>query len=296
MPGPVTDAHRLIYKENVRLQLQEKRAQFDDLFEFVEGPSGKQVQVTDILGTSEARLDAPEGGDTPDVEVTHEPVWARPRRLDWGKVITKDDAIKALTDFKSPYVTIGVNAMTRRKNEIMAAAVFGDRLIGNEVPVATPWAGRTVAENVGGGGSPTGFNTKKILNGIKLMENDEVVIEEEQLVLGLDPQEIEDLYNDVQFISKDYRNKAVLDDDNRAVSAIFGIPIARTKRFANADSDTSTAGLWAKSGMHWGQPMALDVQSSRNPNKQYREHPYMEMWIFATRSEDFKTVKILNKF
>jgi hypothetical protein len=293
--GPVTDTHRLTYYENFQLALQEKKAQFDDAFMYTSSVTGKQVQVVDLIGTTTARLDAPEGGDTPDIDQQHEPVWMRPRRIDWGKIIKEEDRIKALTDFKSPYVQSGVNAITRQKNVLLAGGLFGPRLIGNEVPVSTPWAGRTVAEDVGGTGA-TGMNVKKILRGINYMETDEIVIEEEQLFLVLDPQEIEDLYSDLTFISKDYREKAQLDDINRRVTAIFGIPIIPSKRLTNSDSDTSVAALFARSGMWWGPAMPLRVQSQPNPSKQYREHPYAEMWLAVTRSEDAKVVKILNKF
>lgn len=295
MSGPVTDVHRIMYRDNVMLALQEKRRQFDDYFTYLDNLSGKQVMVTDIIGTSEARVDAPEGGDTPDIETNHEPVWVKPTRIDWGKIIKKEDQIKALTDFKSEYVQAGANAYIRRHNGILAAALFGPRLIGNEVPVSTAWAGRTVPVDLVAPGTPAGMSVKKILNAMRLMENDEVVVEDEDLALALDPLEVEQLWNDLTFVSKDYRKEAQLDDMNKRVQAIFGIPVVTTKRIADYDANTSTAALWAKSGMHWGPFMPMDIKSSQNPAKQYREHPYIEGWEGATRSEDYKVVKILNK-
>ena len=295
MAGPVTDAHRVTYQENVALALQERKAQFDIAFTYTSQVSGKQVQVVDIIGASEARLDAAEGGDTPDIDANHEPVWMRPRRIDWGKVIRIEDAIKALTDFKSPYVQGGSRGVVRKKNQILAEAIFGPRLIGNEVPVSTPWAGRTVPVDLGSTGTPNGMSVKKILNGMRLMEEDEVVIEEEEPYLALDPEEVESLWNDLTFVSKDYREQAQMDDINKRVMAIFGIPIIPTKRIADADATTSTAGFFLKSGMHWGDAMPMTIKSAPNPAKQYREHPYIEQWLAATRSEDAKAVKILNK-
>lgn len=291
--GPVTDTHRLTYAENVRLALQEKKDQFGDTFSYIDNLSGKQMMVTDIIGTTEARVDAPEGGDTPDMDISHEPVWVRPRRIDWGKVITKEDMIKALTDFKSEYVQSGVNAVVRQKNIILSSAFFGTRLIGNEVPSSSAWAGRTVPVDLEAPATPSRMSVRKINNAIQKMETDDIVVEEEQLYLVMDPQENEDLYQDVQFVSKDYRDKAVIEE--KRVREIFGIPIIISKRLADFDGTTSTAALYAKSGMHWGPAMPLTVNVKQNPAKQYREHPYIEMWIGATRSEDFKVVKILTK-
>lgn len=293
--GPVTDTHRVTYRENVMLAVQERKKQFDDAFMFDPDLKGKQVQVTSIVGTTEARQDAPEGGDTPDIDVNHEPVWVRPTRLDWGKVIRKEDQIKALTTYQSEYVQSGATAIVRKRNALLASAIFGPRLIGNEVPVSTAWAGKTVAVDLGSPATPNKMKVAKILNAIRQMEDDEVVFEEEDPYLVLDPEEIESLWGDLTFVSKDYRDQAQLDNVNKRVMAIFGIPIIPSKRIANFDGSTSTAGLFLKSGMVWGEFMALNVQSSPNPAKQYREHPYMETWLGATRTEDAKAVKILNK-
>lgn len=295
MSGPVTDTHRIMYRDNVMQALQERRRQFDDHFSYIDSLSGKQVSITDILGPMDARIDAPEGGDTPDVDASHEPIWIRPRRIDWGKIVKKEDQIKALTDYKSEYVQGGVSAVIRAHNGIMAAALFGPRLIGNEVPQSSVWNGRTVAVDYGNTGTPQPMSVKKILAAIRLMEQDEVTVEEEELALALDPLENEQLWNDVTFVSKDYRKEAQLDDMAKRVQAIFGIPIVSTKRLADYDGNTSTAALWCKSGMHWGPFMPIDIKSSPNPAKQYREHPYIETWEGATRSEDAKVVKILNK-
>lgn len=295
MAGPVTDTHRIMYRDNVIQALQEKRRQFDDHFTYLDSLSGKQVSVTNIMGPMDARIDAPEGGDTPDVDASHEPVWIRPRRIDWGKIIKKEDQIKALTDYKSEYVQGGVNAYVRSHNGILAASLFGPRLIGNEVPASSNWNGRTVAVDYGTTGTPSGMKVSKILGALRCMEMDEVDVEEENLALALDPLENEQLWNDITFVSKDYRKESQLDDMAKRVQAIFGIPIVSTKKLADYDGNTSTAALWAKSGMHWGPFSAMEIKSQQNPNRQYREHPYLEAWEGATRSEDAKVVKILNK-
>lgn len=297
MAGPVTDTHRITYRENVLLALQEKRDQFGNAFQFDGDLKGKQVQVTQIIGKAEARLDAAEGGDTPDVEVTHEPVWVRPRRIDWGKVIKKEDQIKALTDYKSEYVQAGAAGVIRKKNMILADALLGPRLIGNEIPVATAWNGSTVGIQVGspdGAPANVGLNVKKILRAFRYMEEKEIDIEEEELFLTADPTEIENLYYDLTYVSKDYRSKAVIEE--KRVLSILGVQILPTQRVADAAANQSVGVLFAKSGMVWGEFSPLDIKSEPNPAKQYREHPYMETWLGASRLMDEKVVRILNSY
>ncbi|UZE47916.1 phage capsid protein [Rhodopseudomonas sp. P2A-2r] len=295
MAGPVSDTHRIMYRDQTILAIQEKHRQFDDFFNYLDGMSGKQVQVTQIIGPSEARLNAPEGGDTPDIESTHEPIWAKPTRIDWGKLIKKEDQIKALTDYKSEYVQGGANAYVRAHNALLASAVFGPCLIGNEVPTSTSWAGRTVPVDLIAPGTPAGMSVKKILNGMQLMETDDITLEEESLALAMTAVENEQLWNDLTHISKDYRSKAQLDDMSQRVRTIFDIPIIITKRLGQYDASTYQAGLFCRSALHWGPFMPMDIKSAQNPAKQFREHVYIEGWEAATRSEDYKVVKILNK-
>jgi len=291
--GPDYDAHRITYRENVMLAVQEQKDQFGDSFSPIGKVTGKQLQIVDLIGEMEARQDAPEGGDTPDIDAMHEPVWVRPTRLDWGKIIKEEDVIKALTDFKSEYVQGGVKAIIRKKNRILANALFGNRLIGNEVPVSTPWAGSSVPVDLEAPGTPSRMSVAKLNRAIRNLEDAHIDIDSEELYLALNPQQNEELYTDITFTSKDYRTEAKYDE--RRVKSIMGIPILSTKNITSGSGTVSWGALYCKSGMHWGPAMPLTVQSSPNPAKQYREHPYIEHWIAASRSEDVKVVKILTK-
>lgn len=296
MAGPTTDTYKIIYRDNLQLVVQEKTAQFDNAFEYTGQVKGKQVQVTDLVGKIEARIDAPDGGDTPDIHPNHEPVWMRPRRIDVGTLLRKEDDIKAATSYQSTYVRAHGAGIIRARNAILASALFGPRLIGNEVPVSTAWAGREVAITVGGAGPSVGMNVKKILQAIKYAEDDEISFEDEMAFLALDPQEVLDLYNDLTYISKDYRDRAQLDDKTKRVTAIFDIPIIPTKRIADKAANQSTAAFWFKSGMYWGEAMPLSTDVGERPDKQFRTQLYAETWLAATRLEDAKAIKIINVY
>lgn len=296
MAGPVTDSHRYMYRNNLQMAVQEKKAQFEPHFMYDGALSGKEVQITDIIGVIEARLDAPEGGNSPDQEGTHEPVWVRPRRIDTGKLMKVEDVIKAATDYKSQYVQAMAAGIQRKKNIIFAEALFGPRLIGKQTPTSTNWNGRTVGIQTGTPASAladTGMNVAKILAAIKNLELDDIDFEAEDCALVLDPVEMEDLYRDVTFTSQDYRSKAVLED--KRVLSILGITILPSKRLADASAGVSTAALFCKSGMMWGEFWPVEMNSAPDPGKQFREQVYIETWIGASRTEDARVVKILNK-
>lgn len=296
MAGPVSDTHRMIYADNIKLALSvDTSDKFNAHFSWLPNVSGKQAQVIDILGEMTARSDAPDGGPTPKMTTTHEPVWVQPKPLDIGFELSMEDKIKALTDYKSPYVQTAAKAMVKGKNERLAAAIFGPRLIGNDAPTSTAWAGDSVAKTVGSsdGATNTIMNVKKVLRAIRYMEEAGVDHESEQMVLFLSSRACEELYYDVTFVSKDYRDRAVL--EQRMVREIMGIPIVSTQLLGTADSGATGIGALAcKSALHWGEALPLSVKSAESPDRRFRETVYLEQWLAATRSEDKKVVKILN--
>ncbi len=291
--GPVTDTHRIQYRNNVELALQELRDQFTAHFTPITNFSGKQLQILDLIGDSEAREDAPEGGGTPDIDVGHEPVWVRPKRFDWGKTLKVEDQIKALTDYKSSYTQGGVAAIVRKRNLFFASAFFGQRLIGNEVPVATNWAGPSVPADYDDGATASRMSVKKILGGIRKMEEAFVEVEMEQIAIALNAQQNEELYNDITFTSKDYIDQSVF--EKKVVRAFMGMPILSTQRIPMFDGNTYQGAMFCKSGMHCGPAMPLNVKSAQNPDKEFREQVYIEEWDVCTRSEDNKVVSLQSK-
>ncbi len=291
--GPVTDTHRVQYKNNVELALAERRDQFTDSFTPIGEVSGKQLQIVDLIGDSEAREDAPEGGGTPDMTIGHEPVWVRPKRFDWGTTLKIEDQIKALTDYRSPYTQGGVGAIVKKRNRFLAAALFGPRLIGNEVPVSTAWAGKTVPVDLETPSTPTRMSVRKILNSIRLYEESFVEVDMEQIFMAMNAQQNEELYQDITFTSKDYIDQSVF--EGKRVRAFMGMAIKSTQNIAAYDANTYQAAMYCRSGMYTGPAWPLNVKSAQNPDKEFREQVYIEEWDVCTRSEDYKVNKILTK-
>ena len=295
--GPVTEEHRLTYQANVELAVQQMASELDMGFTFHTGMSGRTAKLLDLIGSTEARVNPPRGGDTPDIEGSHEQTWLSPIPIDWGKTIEAEDAIKALTDYQSGYVQSGAAAVMRAKDTVRANAIFGNRKTGQDGNTTTAWdnTGKVVAKTVGSadGATDTGMNVRKILRAFRLLETLKVKITAEPLVLALDPIENEELYMDLTFVSKDYRNRAVFEE--KRVTEILGVPILPTTYVADYDATTSRAGLWSKNDMHEGEFMAVTTQIQRNPAKRYRPHPYIETWFGATRGEGKKLIEIHNQ-
>ncbi|KPG01790.1 hypothetical protein IP86_02990 [Rhodopseudomonas sp. AAP120] len=294
--GPITDEYKLTYAANVALVVQQTDSRFEDTFTYRPGLKGRQMQLLDLIGKTDIIVDGARGGDTPNIDNQTEPVWIRPRQTEWGKIIEKEDWIKALTDYQSEYVQSAGAAMKRGPDKaIYIPALFGPRVIGADGGATAAWAGSTVAKEVGSsdGATDTGMNVKKLVRGIRLLQAADVDIDTEQLFAPMNAQQIEDLYNDITYVNKDYRSKAVLEE--KQVREILNVKIIPTENMPDYDSTHYTSALYCKSGMHWGEFSPLDINIGPAVGKKFRPQIYMERWLGATRSEDAKVVKIVTK-
>lgn len=298
--GPITDEHKLTYQRNVALVVQQMRSLFESAFSYQSNLAGKRAQILDLIGKAKTNKNGSRGGDTPNIDVPTEPVWCKPDQYDTGYLFEKEDIIKALTDFQSPFVQSFGAAMARDPDiGTFAPALFGTRLIGEDGTTSQAWDSTNKVVTVGVGYSTTddttatGMNVKKIIRGLRLWQALKVDIQMEDKWMALDAQGVEELYRDITYINKDYRDKAVL--EGKQVREILDVKIIPYEDLPDYDGSTRTAAMWCKSGMHWGEFSPLEITIGPNIAKKNRTQLYMEKWVGATRSEDAKVLKVLNK-
>lgn len=302
--GPVSDTYKLAYQMNVTLAVQQISSRFMPGFTYHADLKGRQMQMLDLILPHAAIIDGPRGGDTPNVEQIHEPVWVRPRQVEDGKLIEKEDYIKALTDYQSPYVQGMAAAVVRARDQIFAAALTGARIIGLDgattsnytAPATAAYAG-TVAATVGSadGATDTGMNVRK-LNRVDAIWRSLYVdnLDGDERWVAVNAVGMAQLFNDIVTINTDFRKMAELDTQTRTVQRVAGFNITSFEGIADTDATHYTAVAWLKSGMHYGDFSPLVTDVAPNPAKKYRPHIYLENWFGATRSEDARVIKISN--
>lgn len=296
--GPITDTHKLTYQMNWELALQQVRSKLEAAFTYRSGLSGRIAQMIELYGSTAAVKNLGRKADTPDIDSSVEPVWVTPTQLAWGRLMEKEDVIKAVMDPQSAFIKAGAAAMVRGQDEVLAAATFGARRIGADGGTSSSWNGDTVAVGIGSSddATATGFNVKKLIRGVRYLQSRQVDIDTEQLFAKTNAQGMEELYRDITFINTDYRSKSVLEGKQvREIMGITIIPADGSAAEANYDGSTYTGALWCKSGMLWGDFSPLTTDIPLRPDKMQRPHPQAERWLGATRAEDYKVVKILNK-
>lgn len=293
----ITAAHRFTFKENFALALQEATDRFSQTFTYQENVLGEQAKLIDLMGQSEARINAPDGGSTPDIEPSTEGVWMTPVRVDWGRLVKRETEIKAAIELKSIYNRDGAAAMARARNVLLRDAFFGPRRTGKTGTTLEAYSSSTAVNLVAVDYVPTGapvnsgLTFDKILKGIALMIKNEVDLETDELYMAVGSEEEEDLWRDVKYLSSDYTNKLVVDEGLKKVKSFMGINFVRFQRLPTTGTSRRCP-LYVKSGMHYGEPVPLETTMGRDPSKQFRVQLYAEQWIGATRSEDKKVVEI----
>lgn len=294
----ISEAHRFTYQNNVELALQQKRARFPSTFTYQPNVKGKLAKVIDQIGTVEAEIDGPDRGDTPNVDPTVDQTWMQPRSIDTGYLAGKEDTIKGVIDYNSKHVQALTAAVQRAQDTLAVAGFFADRKSGDkgEDTVAfTPDAAvNYVAKDyvLSGAAADSGMTFEKILHGLMLLSENEVDTEMENIYLGVTTQEMEDLFKQVQFTSKDYRDKADIDQAARMVKGFMGVTFIRYKNLPTISATERRCPLYAKSGMHWGEPMPIETNVARDPSKKFRLRTYMEMYCGVCRSDEKKVIDI----
>jgi len=296
--GPISDAQKLTFQKNMELALQQKRSKLEGAFTYKTGLSGRLMQMVELYGASAAVVDLGRKADTPDIDSQVEPVWVQPRQIAWGKLMEIEDAIKNVMDPQSLFIQAGAAGMVRKKDSILAGATFGARKIGQDGGTTSAWAGDTVTVGIGNTDDTTaiGMNVRKLIRGVRLMQARQVDIDTEKLFAKTNAQGMEELYRDLVYVNKDYRDKAVL--EGKQVRSILDIEIIVADgdaAEADYDGSTFTSALWCQSGLMWGEFSPFRSDIPLRPDKMNRPHPQAEQWLGATRTEDYKVVKILNK-
>ena len=295
--GPITDAHKLTYQMNVELAVQQIRSKLEPSMTYEPTLKGRLACMLELIGSTTAVLNLGRAADTPNIDNQIEPIWIQPTQIAWGKIIEKEDAIKALTDYQSQFVQAGAAAVVRAVDTIMATAVFGSRRIGLDGGTTSTWAGKTVLSTVGSanGATDVGMNVAKIIRARRLMQEDQVDLGMEELYLGLNAQQQEELFRDLTYINSDYRDAHVLDHPTRVdiLDVTILPPLDGAAALPDADGTHFTAGIWCKSGMYYGDFSPVETQVPLRPDKLMRPHPQIERWCGASRSEDKKVIKIV---
>lgn len=298
MPNSITTANITEFQSNVAMLLQQTDSRLAGAVTHY-ALKGESAEILEQFGASTAVTDLPRHADTPVLDVPQDRRWCRPTDVDWGTMIDKQDLLRLIIDPKSQMTAAGVAALQRKKDDIIAAAMFGTAYTGKSGSTATSFlAGNIVANTVGGGGSAVGLNMAKLREARRLLRKAEVNFEGGTIYAALSADKENDLFGEATVVNSDFNAANAPIIANGRLAGILGIQFIHSERFLGGDQSQFTGSgseipVWDKGAVALGVWNDVNVNAAEVPTKRFNWIVSMGMTLGATRLEEKRIVKIL---
>jgi hypothetical protein len=279
------------YTTNVQLLLQQKGSKLRGTVS-TGSYSGKAAKAVEQVGAVNAQKRTQRHGDTPLISTPSDARWIYPVDYEWADLIDDQDKLRMLIDPQSSYAQNGAYALGRAMDDEIISAFFGTAKTGENGSTSTAFATGTQQIAVGTGSTgATGLNIAKLREAKKILMENEVDIDNEQLFCVITAEQHDDLLNEAQAISLDYNTRPVLVDGR--ITAFMGFNFVHCERLGVDASSYRRVPVYAKSGVHLGMWNDINTQISERADKGYSTQVYCKGTFGATRTEEKKVVEIL---
>ena len=279
------------YTTNVQLLLQQKGSKLRGTVS-TGSYSGKAAKAVEQVGAVNAQKRTQRHGDTPLISTPSDARWIYPVDYEWADLIDDQDKLRMLIDPQSSYAQNGAYALGRAMDDEIISAFFGTAKTGENGSTSTSFATGTQQITVSTGSTgATGLNIAKLREAKKILMENEVDIDNEQLFCVITAEQHDDLLNEAQAISLDYNTRPVLVDGR--ITAFMGFNFVHCERLGVDASSYRRVPVYAKSGVHLGMWNDINTQISERADKGYSTQVYCKGTFGATRTEEKKVVEIL---
>jgi hypothetical protein len=221
--------------------------------------------------------------------------WVYPVDYSLPQMVDTFDKLRLMIDPQGPLAQAAVKAAGRKIDEIIFDAFFGAAKTGKAGGTTTTFdtTNHRVDAAVGAA-ADTGLNVDKILEAVRLLEENDVDTEMEMPILAITPTQHHDLKRQTQVINSDYFTKGgapVLSGDGR-VTEFAGCRIV-VSRLVPSNASYRLCPLWVPSGMHLG--IWSDVKARVDERADIEGVPYQlytTLTMGATRLEEGRVIQI----
>lgn len=225
------------------------------------------------------------------IDVSHDGRWVYPQKKGWGTVVDDLELLQTNIKPQGIYVKDAVAALNRDKDSLFATAFFGTAQTGETGSTSTSFDSNNVVA-VDYGGSAEGLTVDKLVAAQKILLNNDVDLDMEELYIAISPKQHQDLLGLTQVVSTDFNTRPVLGTDGR-VRQFLGMNIVITTLLPTDSNGYRRNPVWVPSGMGCG--MWKDISGRvRSRSDLFDEPDYIEasMQIGFTRLEEAKCVEI----
>ncbi|MCC7186168.1 MAG: hypothetical protein IT185_08015 [Acidobacteria bacterium] len=289
MPDNITVASVQQYKANVELLLQQTDSRLAGAVS-TGSHVGKAASIVEQFGEATAALKTGRHADTPLMDLSQDKRWVFPLDYEWASLIDNEDQLRAIIDLSSPYATAGAAAMSRAKDDVILSSIFGTNYTGENGTTAETFDTTNYQVAAAVGGTASSLNVAKLQSGIQKLIRANKGELMEPVYAAISSFEHDAMLKELQAVSKDYTNSAVLDDGR--IKRFMGTNFIVTERLS-ITSGNRLVPMWLKSGMYLGvwKDMVVDIGPRRD--KSMANQVYLCMTLGATRTQAGKQIQIL---
>lgn len=279
------------YRAAIEIQFQQKGSK---LRQYVRNETqSAEFEFYDRIGPVEAVEVLNRHADTPLISTPHDRRRVALRDFDWADMIDSKDKIRMLADPTSAYVQNCVYALGRKIDDLIIEAAFDTAYTGKTGSTSTTFpAGNTIAVDYveSGAAADSNLTLGKLRRVRTLLRQDE--IDGEQLVLVVDPEQIQALLRITEVQSSDYAAiKALV---NGEVNQFMGFNIIWSNKLTTASATNIVDCLaFASSGLLLATGAEIMVDVGPRRDKRNSVQVYASMNAGAVRTWEEKVYKVL---
>lgn len=221
--------------------------------------------------------------------------WVYPVDYSLPQMVDNFDKLRLMVDPQGALAQAAIKGAGRKMDEVIFDAFFADAKTGKQGGTTTAF--NTTDHRVDaavGAAADTGLNVDKILQAIRLLEDNDVDTEMEMPVMAITPKQHENLKRQTQVINSDYFTKGggpIFAGDGR-ITEFAGVKIV-VSRLVPSNASYRLCPMWVPSGMHLG--VWSDVKARIDQRADIEGVPfqlYTSMTVGATRLEEGRVIQI----
>jgi len=287
MPETIETAYVQQYQNTMRILCQQAESRLESTTIPPIKMEGEYL-YWETLGATEAIEIPGRHSDTPNIEPDHGRRRSTATPYVWATLLDRKDAARLLIDPKGPYQQVAKNAMNRRKDRVILAALGGNAFGGKTgaTTIALP-----AAQKVAAGG--VGLTIAKLLAAKQLLDEAEAS-QEGRYYVG-PAEDLIDLLGTTEVTNADYNTVRALVSGN--VDTFLGFKFIFTELVYLENASTTAAWFsyaYCKGAVGYGNIEDITVRLTERSDKNYAWQPYVSMDMGANRVEDVMVVEVGN--
>lgn len=295
MPDSLLQLYTKEYSTNLEMGLQQDQSKL--AMRFAQGShTGEVASPIDYLDAIEVQEVSGRFNPIGRIEQNYTRRWIAPRSFDLPLYVDKNDLLKTIQDPNSTLLMSQRAAFERNDDRRCIEAFWADALTGKDGTTTVTWASeganQIVLQTVGSAGGVTavGLNVGKLRAARKILKQNFVDFDREEVFVGINAKADDDLLSEAQIISREYNEPLVLKDGR--IERFLGFTFVPTELLVT-DGIYTRVPVWTKSGMHFGTWAGFESKVTQDITLQ--GHPYQlyaKKTVNACRRDPKRIVEI----